>query len=58
MNLLNFFKGIKKISDNLIIEPNDSIGIAEYGITKEVSLDAFKHLTQEYPQAMIASCVF
>ena len=58
LNLLNFFKGIKKISDNLIIEPNDAIGIAEYGITKEVSLASLEHLTQEHPQAMIASCIF
>jgi hypothetical protein len=58
LNLLDSYKGLKKISDNLIIEPNDSIGIAEYGITKEVSLDALEDLTQEHPQAMIASCVF
>jgi hypothetical protein len=47
-----------KISDNLIIEPNEVIGVVEYGITKKVSLDALEHLTQEHPQAMIASCVF
>ena len=58
LNLLDSYKGLKKISDNLIIEPNDAIGIAEYGVTKEVSLDALEDLTQEYPQAMIASCVF
>ena len=58
LNLLDSYKGLKKISDNLIIEPNDAIGIAEYGITNEVSLDALEDLTQEYPQAMIASCVF
>lgn len=58
LNLLDSYKGLKKISDNLIIEPNDVIGIAEYGITKEASLDALEHLIQEYPQAMIASCVF
>ena len=58
LNLLDSYKGIEKISDNLIIEPNEVIGVVEYGITKKVSLDALEHLTQEHPQAMIASCVF
>jgi hypothetical protein len=58
LNLLDSYKGIEKISDNLIIEPNEVIGVVEYGITKEVSLDALEHLTQEHPQAIIASCVF
>jgi len=58
LNLLDSYDGIKKISDNLVIEPNQIIGIAEYGITKEASLDTLEHLTQEHPQAIIASCVF
>lgn len=58
LNLLDSYKGLKKISDNLIIEPNDAIGIAEYGITKEASLDTLEHLTQEHPQAIIASCIY
>ena len=58
LNLLDAYDGIKKISDNLVIEPNQIFGIAEYGITKEASLDTLKHLTQEYPKAIIASCVF
>ena len=58
LNLLDCYDGIKKISDNLVIEPNQIFGIAEYGITKEASLDTLEHLTQEHPQAIIASCVF
>ena len=58
LNLLDSFDGIKKISDNLVIEPNKIFGIAEYGISKETSLDTLEHLTQEHPQAIIASCVF
>ena len=58
LNLLDSYDGIKKISDNLVIEPNEIFGIAEYGITKEASLDTLEHLTQEHPQAIITSCVF
>ena len=57
LNLLDCYDGIKKISDNLVIEPNQIFGIVEYGITKETSLDTLEHLTQEHPQAIIASCV-
>jgi hypothetical protein len=57
LNLLDSYDGIKKISDNLVIEPNEIIGIAEYGIAKEVSLNTLEQLTQKHPQAIIASCV-
>ena len=57
LNLLDSYDGIKKISDNLVIEPDEIIGIAEYGITKEVSLNTLEQLTQKHPQAIIASCV-
>jgi hypothetical protein len=58
LNLLDGYDGITKISDNLVIESDQIFGIAEYGITKEASLDTLEHLTQEHPQAIIASCVF
>ena len=58
LNLLDAYDGIIKISDNLVIEPNQIFGIAEYGITKEASLDTLEHLTQEHPQAIIASCIY
>jgi hypothetical protein len=57
LNLLDAYEGIKKISDNLVIEPNEIVGVAEYGISKEVSLNTLEQLTQKHPQAIIASCV-
>ena len=57
LNLLDSYDGIKKISNNLVIEPDKIVGIAEYGITKEASLDTLQNLTQEHPQAIIASSV-
>ena len=57
LNLLDSYDGIKKISNNLVIEPDKIVGIAEYGITKEASFDTLQNLTQEHPQAIIASCV-
>ena len=57
LNLLDSYEGIEKISNNLIIETNEIMGIVEYGITKKVSFDTLKNLTQEHPQAMIASCI-
>ena len=58
LNLLAAYDGITKISDNLVIEPNQIFGIAEYGITKDTSLDTLEHLIQEHPQAIIASSIF
>ena len=57
LNLLDSFSGIIKISNNLFIEPNKTIGIAEYGINQNVSFDTLKRLMQEHPQALIASCI-
>lgn len=57
LNALDSFSGINKISNNLFIEPNKTIGIAEYGINQNVSFDTLKHLMQEHPQALIASCI-
>ncbi len=57
LNLLDSFEGINKISNNLFFDPNEIIGIAEYGITKELSIDTLEHLIQEHPQALIASCI-
>ena len=57
LSLLDSYKGMRKISDNLIVEPNEMVGIAEYGITKKVSVDALEKLTQGHPKAIITSCV-
>jgi len=57
LSILDPFKGIKKISDNLVIEPNEIIGIAEYGITKDISLDALEQITQEHPKSVFATSI-
>ena len=57
LNLLNSYAGLKKISDNVVLESNGIIGVAEYGITQELSFESFEKLTQEHPKAIITSCV-
>ena len=57
LNLLDSYEGIKKISNNILLEPNEVIGVAEYGIMKDASLSTLEQLTQEHPQALIASSV-
>ena len=51
------FENVWKISNNILIEPNEVIGVAEYGIMKDASLSTLEQLTQEHPQALIASSV-
>ena len=57
LNLLNSYAGLKKISDNIIPESNDIIGVAEYGITQKFSFESLEEITQEHPKAIITSCV-
>ena len=57
LNLLNSYAGLKKISDNIILESNDIIGVAEYGITQKFSFESLEEITQEHPKAIITSCV-
>ena len=57
LNLLDSYEGIRKISNNILIEPNEVIGVAEYGITKDASLSTLEQLTREHPQVLIASSV-
>jgi hypothetical protein len=57
LNLLDSYEGIKKISNNILLKPNEVIGVAEYGIMKDASLSTLEQLTQEHPQALIASSV-
>ena len=54
---LNSYKGLNKISDNIILESTEIFGIAEYGITQKADFDILKKLTQEHPKAIITSCV-
>jgi len=57
LSRLDPLKGIKKISDNLVIEPNEIIGIAEYGITKDISLNTLEQITQEHPKSVFATSI-
>ncbi|MDA8526886.1 EthD domain-containing protein [Gammaproteobacteria bacterium] len=57
LNLLDAYDGLEKISDNLLVEPNEIISISEYGITQGISLEILETLISEHPRAIIASCV-
>ena len=58
LSSLNTYKGLQKISDNIILESTEMFGIAEYGITQKAEFDVLKELTQKHPKAIITSCVF
>ena len=57
LHLLDAYDGLEKISDNLLVEPNEIIGVSEYGITREISLEILEKLAGDHPRAIIASCI-
>ena len=57
LHLLDAYDGLEKISDNLLVEPNEIIGVSEYGITREISLEILEKLAADHPRAIIASCI-
>jgi hypothetical protein len=57
LHLLDVYDGLEKISDNLLVEPNEIIGVSEYGITREISLEILEKLAADHPRAIIASCI-
>jgi hypothetical protein len=57
LHLLDAYNGLEQISDNLLVEPNEIIGISEYGITQEISLEILEELATDHPRAIIASCI-
>ena len=57
LHLLDAYDGLEKISENLLIEPNETIGISEYGITQEISLEILEKLAVDHPRAIITSCI-
>ena len=57
LHLLDAYDGLEKISENLLIEPNKTIGISEYGITQEISLEILEKLAVDHPRAIITSCI-
>jgi len=40
-----------------LVEPNEIIGISEYGITQEISLETLEKLAADHPRAITASCI-
>ena len=57
LHLLDAYDGLEKISDNLLVEPNEIIGVSEYGITREISLEILEKLAADHPRAIISSCI-
>ena len=57
LNLLDAYDGLEKISDNLLTEPSEIIGISEYGITQAMSLEVLEKLSTNHPKAIITACV-
>jgi hypothetical protein len=48
-NMLESQRGLQKISDNLVSDHNDIIGIPEYGITKEMKAEDLKIIAEQFP---------
>ena len=57
LNTLDNYPGLEKISENLVMGPDEIIGIAEYGVTDEISLSAMEAIAQEQNQVLFASSV-
>jgi hypothetical protein len=57
LNLLDAYNGLEKISDNLLTDPSEIIGISEYGITQSMSLEILEKLSTDHPKAIITACV-
>jgi hypothetical protein len=47
--MLESQRGLQKISDNLVSDHNDIIGIPEYGITKEMKAEDLKIIAEQFP---------
>ena len=57
LNTLDNYPGLEKISENLVMGPDEIIGIAEYGVTDEISLSAMETILQEQNQVLFASSI-
>ena len=57
LNTLDNYPELEKISENLVMGPDEIIGIAEYGVTNEMSLSAMEAITQEQNQVLFTSSV-
>jgi hypothetical protein len=57
LNLLNDRDELVKISDNIVIESNKSLGIVEYGIKDGVSLESLRGLEEEQPKMLFVESI-
>ena len=57
LSILDSIDGIKKISDNLVIDPLEITAIPEYGITENISLDTLEKIMQDLPEIIFASSI-
>ena len=57
LNTLDNYPGLEKISENYVIGHHEIIGIAEYGVTDEMSLSAMKAISQDQTKVLFASSV-
>ena len=57
LNLLNDRDELIKISDNILIESNKSLGIVEYGIKDGVSLEPLWRLEKEQPKMIFVESI-
>ena len=57
MCIRDSYPGLEKISENYVMSPHEIIGIAEYGVTDEMSLGAMEAIAQEQNQVLFASSI-
>jgi uncharacterized protein (TIGR02118 family) len=57
LNLLNDRDELIKISDNILIESDQSLGIVEYGIKDGVSLESLRRLEEEQPKMLFVESI-
>ena len=57
LKTLDNYPKIEKISENLVMGPDEIIGIAEYGVTDEISLSDMEAIAQEQNQVLFASSI-
>tara|TARA_B100000287_G_scaffold430260_1_gene485158 strand:+ start:3598 stop:4173 length:576 start_codon:yes stop_codon:yes gene_type:complete len=55
--ILDSIDGVKKISDNIIMEPLEITSIPEYGITTNISLNTLEKIMQDLPEIILASSI-
>jgi len=54
LSILDSINGVKKISDNLVMEPLEITAIPEYGITENISFNTLEKIIQELPGIIFA----